>query len=166
MRVSLRAATLDDLDLLQRWDQQPHVIASDPDDDWNWSEELVRNPDWREQLIADLDGRPIAMVQIIDPAREETHYWGDVSENLRAIDIWIGEPDCLGQGHGTRIMQLAIQRCFAVPEVAAILIDPLVSNVRAIRFYERLGFRFVERRQFADNDCAVLRLERSGRGAE
>jgi aminoglycoside 6'-N-acetyltransferase len=31
------------------------------------------------------------MIQIIDPAQEETHYWGDVEAELRAIDIWIGE---------------------------------------------------------------------------
>jgi aminoglycoside 6'-N-acetyltransferase len=161
MRISLRAATLNDLDLLQHWDKQPHVIASDPDEEWNWETELDRNPLWREQLVAELDGRPIALVQIIDPALEETHYWGEVSENLRAIDIWIGEPDCLGQGFGTQIMKLAIERCFAVPEVSAILIDPLVSNQRAIRFYERMGFRFVEHRRFGESDCAVFRMDRT-----
>lgn len=161
MRISLRAATLNDLDLLQHWDKQAHVIASDPDEEWNWETELDRNPVWREQLVAELDGRPIGLVQIIDPALEETHYWGEVSENLRAIDIWIGEPDCLGQGFGTQIMKLAIERCFAVPEVSAILIDPLVSNQRAIRFYERMGFRFVEHRQFGESECAVYRLDRT-----
>jgi hypothetical protein len=44
--------------------------------------------------------------------------------------------------------------------VTAILIDPLASNVRAHRFYERLGFRFVERRRFGDDDCVVYVLDR------
>lgn len=101
------------------------------------------------------------MVQIIDPALEETHYWGDVPNHLRAIDIWIGEADDLGKGYGTHMMHLAIERCFAPKEVTAILIDPLATNTRAIRFYERLGFRFVERRQFEGSDCMVYRLERS-----
>jgi aminoglycoside 6'-N-acetyltransferase len=35
----------------------------------------------------------IGFVQIIDPAREESHYWGDAPGGLRAIDIWIGEAD-------------------------------------------------------------------------
>ncbi|MBL8889976.1 MAG: acetyltransferase [Planctomycetaceae bacterium] len=161
MRISLRTATLNDLALLQRWDEQPHVIASDPDDEWNWETELDRYPLWREQLVAELDGRAIGFVQIIDPALEETHYWGEVPENMRAIDIWIGEPDCLGQGFGTQIMQLAIERCFAESKVMAILIDPLVSNERAIRFYQRMGFRFVEHRRFGDSDCAVYRLDRT-----
>ncbi len=158
--INLRPATPDDLTLLQHWDQQPHIIASDPDDDWDWERELKRNPDWREQLIAEIGHRPIGFIQIIDPAREDSHYWGDIAANLRAIDIWIGEETDLGKGYGTTMMQLALARCFANPLVTAVLVDPLASNTRAHRFYERLGFQFVERRQFSDDDCFVYRLNR------
>jgi aminoglycoside 6'-N-acetyltransferase len=72
----------------------------------DWDTELPRNPDWRELLIGEIDGRGIGIVQIIDPAKEETHYWGEVERNLRAIDIWIGEKDDLGKGHGTQMMHL------------------------------------------------------------
>ena len=158
--LRLRPATLADVPLLRRWDEQPHIVASDPNDDWHWEEELGRTPDWREQLIAELDGRPIGFLQIIDPAREESHYWGDVPADLRAIDIWIGEEADLGRGYGTRMMHLALARCFADTAASAVLIDPLASNTRAHRFYERLGFRFLERRQFGADDCFVYRLAR------
>lgn len=59
----------DDQELLERWDSQPHVIESDPNDDWNWSVELARSPSW-----------------------------GEVESHLRAIDIWIGEEKHLGRG--------------------------------------------------------------------
>jgi aminoglycoside 6'-N-acetyltransferase len=159
--MTLRPATLADVDLLRHWDEQPHVVESDPNDDWNWEVELPHTPPWRAQLIAELDGRPIGFLQIIDPALEETHYWGDCAPNLRAIDIWIGEQSDLGKGYGTEMMRLAIARCFADPAVTAILIDPLLSNVRAHRFYERLGFRFVAPRRFGEDDCVVYRLERA-----
>lgn len=160
--VRLRPANLGDLDLLRRWDEAPHVVESDPNDDWHWEEELAREPDWREQLVAEVDGRPIGFVQIIDPAREESHYWGlDCPPHLRAIDIWIGEADALGQGYGTRMMELALDRCFADPRVEAVIIDPLTSNTRARRFYERLGFVFVEERRFGRDDTSVYRLERA-----
>lgn len=158
--IRLRTATLADLPLLQHWDEQPQVIASDPNDDWQWQTELNRQVDWREQLIAELDGVPIGFVQIIDPAREESHYWGVIDANLRAIDIWIGEASYLGQGHGTAIMRLALSRCFADPEVTAVIIDPLASNTRARKFYERLGFVAVGRRRFGEDDCMVYRLGR------
>lgn len=158
--ITLRDATIADLALLNHWDEKPHVIASDPNDDWNWATELKLKPDWREQLIGEVDGRPVAFLQIIDPALEDSHYWGDVPENLRAIDIWIGEAEDLGKGYGTVMMNLAIERCFAPDDVTAILIDPLESNTRAHKFYERLGFEFVEKRSFGEDDCLVYRLDR------
>jgi aminoglycoside 6'-N-acetyltransferase len=158
--MELRPANLGDLELLRRWDEQPHVVESDPNDDWGWEVELGRNHDWREQLIAEVDGRPVGYLEIIDPAREDIQYWGDVPPNLRAIDIWIGEEADLGKGYGTTMMKMAIERCFADPAVTAILIDPLASNTKALRFYERLGFRFVEARRFGEDDCLVYRLDR------
>ncbi|XWK88670.1 MAG: GNAT family N-acetyltransferase [Phormidium sp.] len=160
MTIDLRPATPADLELLRHWDEQPHVIACDPNDDWNWEIELERIPEWREQLIAQIDDRPIGFIQIIDPAREDSRYWGNVSENQRAIDIWIPEESDLGKGYGTKMMQLALARCFADPLVTAVLIDPLASNTRAHRFYERLGFQFIELQQFGDDECFVYRLNR------
>jgi aminoglycoside 6'-N-acetyltransferase len=159
--IRLRAANQADLALLRRWDEQPHVVASDPNDDWGWEVELARCPDWREQLIAEVDGRPVGFVQIIDPAREDSHYWGDVPQNLRAVDIWIGEQAELGKGYGTAMIRLALERCFAEPNVTAVLVDPLAANTRAHRFFERLGFRFAERRRFGADDCMVYRLDRT-----
>lgn len=160
-RLALRPATRADVALLRRWDEEPHVVASDPNDDWQWESELGRAVDWREQLVAEVDGRPIGFVQIIDPRREDSHYWGEVPAGLRALDLWIGEADELGKGYGTRMMALALERCFAEPTVTAVLIDPLESNTRAHRFYERMGFRFVERRRFGDDACFVYRLDRA-----
>lgn len=159
--MHLRPATIDDLALLRHWDEQPHVVASDPNDDRQWETELTKRPSWREQLIAEVDGRPIGFLQIIDPAEEEGHYWGDVPANLRAIDIWIGEASHLGQGYGARMMQMALARCFDDPLVEAIIIDPLASNTRALRLYERFGFKPTERRWFGEDDCLVHRLDRS-----
>lgn len=158
--IQLRPAGIQDLALLQHWDTQPHVWDSDPDDAWNWPEELNHYPEWREQLIAELDGRPIGFIQIIDPLLEESHYWGEVPANLRAIDIWIGEADDLNKGYGTEMMTQALDRCFSHPEVSAVLIDPLESNTQAIRFYERLGFEFVEARTFDEDDCLVYQMRR------
>ncbi|HRE91874.1 MAG TPA: GNAT family N-acetyltransferase [Myxococcota bacterium] len=164
----LRHATMADLETLLRWDDEPHVIASDPNDDWIWRVELARTPSWREQLIAELDGRPIGVVQIIDPALEEDQYWGEVlaepalsGRTLRAIDIWIGEADALGRGYGTRMMALALARCFAEPAVEAVLIDPLITNIDAQRFYRRIGFEDHGVRTFGLDVCLVMVLSRA-----
>ncbi len=158
--LHLRPATIDDLAVLRRWDEEPHVVESDPNDDWGWETELLRSPPWREQLIAEVDGRAIGFVQIIDPALEDSRYWGDTPAHLRAVDIWIGEADARGRGYGGEMMRQALARCFAPADVGAVLIDPLASNAGAIRFYRRMGFEFVEARDFGDDHCHVHRLLR------
>jgi aminoglycoside 6'-N-acetyltransferase len=160
--VSLRLASLDDVPLLERWDTLPHVIAATGDDDVvDWVAELTRRAPWSEQFMIEADDRPVGIIQVIDPREEETHYWGDAAPHLRAIDIWIGEPEDLGRGFGTEGMRLAIDHCFADPDVSAILIDPLERNHRARAFYRRLGFVEVGPRRFGTDDCMVMRLDRS-----
>ena len=144
--IKLRPATIKDLELLKFWDKQQHVIDCDPDEDWDWEKELARKPAWREQLVAELNDDPIGFVQIIDPYK-------------RAIDIWIGEERNLNKGYGTAIMKLAIELCFSQTEVDGILIDPLKSNTKAHKFYEKIGFEFVEERVFNDTVCYVYELK-------
>jgi aminoglycoside 6'-N-acetyltransferase len=162
--IRLRPAAAADIPVLEHWDRQPHVVAATGDDDVvEWADEIAAAGafDWQEILVAELAGRPLGVVQIIDAAREPTHYWGDCEPDLRAIDIWIGAAADLGHGHGTVMMEQALARCFAPPEVRAVLIDPLASNVDAQRFYRRIGFVEVGPRRFGSDDCLVMRIDRA-----
>jgi aminoglycoside 6'-N-acetyltransferase len=64
------------------------------------------------------------------------------------------------------MMRQAADRCFAVHGATELLIDPLVSNTRAIAFYRRLGWEYVGEHRFADDEepCAIHRLTRPGAG--
>ena len=170
--VSLRPATHGDIPALMRWDADPTVIASTSDDpsatiafgdenDWVENIDLYEHDVW-EYWIAELDGRPIGAMQMCDPHLEPTHYWGEIEPNLRALDIWIGEPAARGRGYGELMMKMGIARCFGEPAVTAIVIDPLNSNTRAHAFYQRLGFVPTHRQTFSDgeDDCLVHKLTR------
>jgi aminoglycoside 6'-N-acetyltransferase len=158
MPITLRPATPDDIPLLEQWDGEPVVAASDPNDDWDWPQTLAAVG--LENLMAELDGEPIGFIQITDLVRDESRYWGEPQPGFMAIDIWIGEADVRGQGHGRAMMNRAIARCFADPAIHTILIDPISTNTDAIAFYRRLGFAFLEDRQFGDDHCAVHQLTR------
>lgn len=161
MVMVLREATQADVPMLTYWDSQPHVVAATgADDPEDWSQAIAQRDPATWYLVAEHNGRAIGLVQIIDPARESTHYWGDIEQGLRAIDIWIGEAADLGQGLGTQMMNQALVRCFADTDVTAVLIDPLESNTRAITFYRRCGFHEVGPRRFGSDDCLVMRIER------
>lgn len=155
--------------MLAAWDLEPHVIACSTDDPEadvafggiQWREELADQSDASFYRIAEVDGLPIGVMQVCDPHREPTHYWGEIEPNLRAMDIWIGPPDALNRGYGTQMMTQALDAAFADPAVTAVVIDPLNSNTDAHRFYARLGFEVVGRRMFDEDDCLVHRLERA-----
>lgn len=105
---------------------------------------------------------PVGAMQTINPETERSHYRGAVGPDLRAIDIWIGEEKFIGKGLGSSMMSFAIDRCFTDPHVKAILVDPLTNNLRVHKFYKRLGFEFLEHRQFEeDNDSFVFKLTRA-----
>lgn len=177
--VRLRPATVADQPLLERWDEDEDVTSSSGNDHLDtegvyesgyWTHELAIQSDVYEYFIAEVregdasegnEWRPIGAIQIIDPHREPTHYWGEIEPNLRAIDIWLGEPGDRGKGYGELTMTAAVERCFAAPEVTAIIIDPLNSNTRAIKFYQRMGFKPTHRQTFGDDDCLVHKLTRA-----
>jgi aminoglycoside 6'-N-acetyltransferase len=159
--IRLRNATRADIPLLQYWDQQPHRKESDPNSDWQWETEVGKELPWRQQLISELDGRPIGYIEILHCAMDEEHYWGEVPFTWAAIDIWIGEKADIGRGFGTRMLQLAIARCFLQAHINTVVLDPMVTNTKARTFYERNGFTFVEERFFGPDHCAVYRFDRA-----
>jgi aminoglycoside 6'-N-acetyltransferase len=165
--LTIRQAVQSDVPHFEAWDRDPGVIACATDDPQadeafgvSWADEISANGPVSCYYVAELNGRPVGAMQVIDPHREPTHYWGEIATNLRAIDIWIGAPEDRGRGIGAAMMRAVIERCFA-DGADAIVIDPLASSIRAHRFYERLGFRFVERREFGGDDCFVYRLDRA-----
>lgn len=167
--LALRPATLADVPLLSQWDREPHVIRATTDDpratmafgNHDWNEDLAQQSTVSFYMIAEVAGNPVGAMQIIDPELEPTHYWGDIESNLRAIDIWIGRAEDLSKGYGTEMMRLALRLCFENPNVNGIVIDPLCTNTRVHKFYQRLGFKIVGRQLFGNDDCLVHRLSRA-----
>lgn len=162
--IELRSMCTDDVALIETWDADPAVHAAlggRAMDWWDWDAELGRDPAWRELLIAEDDGRPIGFVQLTDAHDEETHYWGDVEPGTWALDVWIGSCADRGRGLGRQVMDAATGRCFGRHGATSILIDPLVTNTPAIRFYERYGFATVGERDFDGDRCLVMRLDRA-----
>ena len=167
--ITIRPAQLRDAPAFETWDHDPDVISATSDDlhvsqafgGIDWRAEIEARSDVSCLYIAELDGRPIGGMQVIDPHEEPTQYWGEIEPNLRALDIWLGNASDRGKGYGAAMMRGVIDACFSAPEVRAIVIDPLASNMRAHRFYQRLGFKPVGRCRFGDDDCLVHRLERS-----
>ena len=61
-------------------------------------------------------------------------------EGARGLDQFIGEADMLGRGHGSAFIRAFADRLLA-SGTPRVVIDPDPANKRAIRAYEKAGFR-------------------------
>lgn len=83
------------------------------------------------------------------------------------LDLFIGQPNLWNKGFGTSAIQLMIDYLFKTGQAKTIYIDPVTSNTRAIRSYEKCGFQAVqilEKRElcegeYMDNLLMVIRRE-------
>lgn len=60
-----------------------------------------------------------------------------------SIDIFIGEPELWNRGLGTRALRYVLDHVFGERHASAVVITPFAWNERAIRCYEKAGFRKV-----------------------
>ncbi len=111
-----------------------------------------------EPLIVELYGKPIAYLQSYDPHLEDDHPYADQPFGTLGIDLSIGLPDLIGIGHGSAILRQFVEELFeeGVPRV---IIDPDPANLRAIRAYEKAGFRTMDRRHSVYGDVVLMAID-------
>lgn len=146
VRYDFRDVTERDLPMIRQWLAQPHWL------EW-WDEPEAAIAEIRaamgsvetEPLIAELDGRAIAYLQVYDPHLEDGHPYRDQPFGTLGIDVSIGPAELLGQGHGSALLAQFCDTLFA-EGCPRVVIDPDPANARAIRAYEKAGFRAFDTR--------------------
>lgn len=129
-----------DIPTVEDWLAREHVSSW-----WGEPAELEQEYFGEEPVtafIAQLDGRPVGMVQ--------RYRWTDYPAEAAAvdarpgevgIDYFIGEPDLTGRGFGRAMVSAFLsQMVFSDRDVNGVRIDVDVENERSWRCLERLGF--------------------------
>lgn len=156
-RVELRRLADADLPMLHRWIVAPHVHAW-----WGVGRSAPTQNEVRAHYAprvlaedgvqgwiafepaADGGERPIGFAQSYTALGSGDGWWEDETDpGMRGIDQFLGDGSRLGQGLGTAMVRALVARLFADPAVTQIQTDPHPDNARAIRCYEKAGFRAV-----------------------
>jgi aminoglycoside 6'-N-acetyltransferase len=130
------------LPLLAGWLAEPHVRQ------W-WGDpaveiELIREgraSGEADGYVGFVDGRPVGYVQSWEPL----HFIGaepwlaDLPPGTIGVDIFVGPRELVGRGIGARLIAAFVAR-LCVGGHQSIVIDPDLTNIRAIRAYEKAGF--------------------------
>ena len=131
--------TAADLPLIKSWLAEPHVRQwwGDPDEQYRLvSGDLDEAA--MDQYIVSADSAPFGYLQCYDLTAWNSGF-GDQPNGTRGIDLFIGEGEMIGRGHGSAFIRTFVDDCLnnGVPRIVT---DPDPENRRAIRAYENAGF--------------------------
>jgi aminoglycoside 6'-N-acetyltransferase len=145
----------EDLPLVRRWLLEPHVRrwwddgvhVPYPDAVIESYRSAIRGEDPSYHYIAYIDGRPAGMFQHYRVADHPEYAEAlALDEDAIGVDLFIGEPDLIGKGHGPNMLRDFLRVAFTHPwdnQISVCVIGPSLTNVSAIRAYEKAGFRFL-----------------------
>lgn len=151
--ITFRPLKRRDMPLMHRWLYTPHVAK------WWWPDQApsaaaleqkylprIAGDEPTDCYIIQEDGRDIGYIQTYVIADHPDYdVLVGVAERAAGIDIFIGEPDRVHRGLGSGILRIFMRTIvFADPSVESCIIGPAVSNMSAIRCYEKAGFTFLK----------------------
>lgn len=150
--IRIRNMTYEDLSLMLKWLTDSRVLELYEGRDTRYSFETLKShysEVWDTvfyRVIFEYKGEAIGYGQIYklyDEWYEEYHYPQN-GETVFAADQFIGEPEYWSRGIGTMYMQTVLDFLKTVENADAVILDPHKSNARAIRAYEKAGFKIID----------------------
>ncbi|MFZ5827125.1 MAG: GNAT family N-acetyltransferase [Bacillota bacterium] len=144
------ADTPDDVGHLARWLSDTRVLAHYEGRDNPHDEAKVRHvfyetlPEHEVPCIVEFDGTPLGYLQFypLDPESLTAYGYAETAL-VFGIDQFIGEPEWWNRGLGTRMVRLMLAYLFEMEGAERVVVDPVAGNSRALRMYEKCGFRRV-----------------------
>jgi aminoglycoside 6'-N-acetyltransferase len=135
-----RRMTTADLALIQNWLALPYVREwwGDPDEQYALVSGDLDEPAM-DQYIVSLDRGPFGYLQCYALAAWNTGL-GPQPPGTRGIDLFIGQADMIGLGHGSALLRQFVDDLLRTGS-RRVVTDPDPANFRAIRAYEKAGFQ-------------------------
>jgi len=151
----------DDFGLLVRWRAEPHVHewwepdlpAPDLEEVRAFYGPRTRAEDPTTSCIIELDGTPIGYLQFyrwLAWPEEAEMLEVEADQDTFGIDLFIGEPDLIGRGVGTRVVSLICDHLERDHQASSVALTTETTNHRAQAAYEKAGFEKV--REVLDTD--------------
>ncbi len=165
MNITFQPLAISHFPLLLQWLETPHVKAW-WDQDVNWTPKLIeqkfgsyvhqiKHSKLKNKLtekptyayIISFDEIPIGYIQYYnkyDFSHEQEYEMIELSENCGAIDWYIGEPNFIGKGIGSKALSMFLDN-YIFPKSDHVFVDSESKNTGAIKAYEKVGFKEIKR---------------------
>ena len=164
--ITFRPLTAADMPMLHEWLLRPHVAEW-----WDGTPTLAEveadylpRTDGRDTTLAYVALRhaaPIGFIQSYVVMGSGGGWWPDETDpGARGIDQFLADGASLGRGLGTAMVRAFVDTLFADPAVTRVQTDPDPRNARAIRCYEKAGFRALRELDTPDGRALLMVRER------
>lgn len=166
-RFEFRPLSAEDLPRLHEWVQRPHVAQwwENPRSLNGIRQEylpVVQGTESTRAYVAYEAAQPVGFIQSYVVVDSGDGWWPEETDpGARGIDQFLLDEHRLGQGLGTAMIRAFLAHLFADPHVTAVQTDPAPHNARAVRCYEKAGFRRVGVVPTPDGPAFLMRCVRS-----
>lgn len=162
--ISFRPLAERDLTLLVYWLNKPHVQR--------WWDDHLTDAELRVKygnrigdqvvmpFIVYLHDKPIGFIQYYYANQVGHGWWPEEIEGSVGIDQFIGEEDYLNQGYGTWLIRNFINKLLKNPAIHKVITDVDPDNHRAIRCYEKAGFKLIKEIQTPDGLALLMEVKK------
>jgi aminoglycoside 6'-N-acetyltransferase len=129
-----------DLPLIRSWLETPEVRRwwGEPAEQYALVSGDLEHPDM-DQFIVALGGHPFGYIQCYALSTWNQGF-GPQPPRTRGIDQFIGDPEMIGRGHGSRFIRQFADTLLK-SGIPRIVTDPDPDNGRAVRAYAKAGFQ-------------------------
>jgi len=149
-QIDFRPLCESDIPTLHEWIRRPHVVewwgngsgCRTLDETRSKYLRRLAHDSHVKPYIAVLSGHAIGFIQSYVAVRCRDGWWEDETDlGVCGIDQFLADAENLGQGLGTSMASAFARRLFQDRRVTRLQTDPSPRNARAIRCYEKVGFR-------------------------
>lgn len=151
--IRFRPLLLGDLPLMHTWLNEPHVHEWYDKDKQNTLEEITSRygPKIKKEKPTDCyivlyENKPVGYIQTYRVNNwPEFGKYVKVDDNTASVDLFIGDISYVGKGFGSFMLKQFLNKIvFADANINSCIIDPEPDNIRAIKTYEKVGFKYIK----------------------
>ena len=162
--IGFRPLVAADYPLLRRWLEAPHVREwwGDVEEELGHVRDMVEGRDTTRPFVILVDGAPAGYSQVWYIGHHQNAEWiatppwlAELPADAVGVDLSLGEPRLLSRGIGSAALAAFVAMLRAEGH-GTIVIDPDPGNARAVRAYEKAGFRPILRLLGRTGDALLM----------
>jgi RimJ/RimL family protein N-acetyltransferase len=154
-----------DLPMVGRWLEMPHIRDwwGEAETELGYIRDMIEGRDTTRPFIFSVDAKPVGYIQYWFIGDHQNATWipdnpwlCELPSDAVGVDLSIGDPGKLSRGIGSEVLRAFAERLVG-EGYRTIIIDPDPKNRRAVRAYERAGFRAIPQLLGRTGDALIMK---------